>query len=187
MSKDTKYFEHYLPDTKMTNDLFRNHILCHSSLLPSQIRYNLILEPPITEESSTPYSIGINQRNYGDPSINNYTNDPEALTLVYDPEERNREECDYPTRIDFKDRFFIGREQGNVSFTLPTEKELLVYQHNLPTGGSKVMVIVSHYRCDWGNCPGDYVTVEEMVPSQWGRTLEEDDGEYDDDEEDDDD
>ena len=86
---------------------------------------------------------------------------------MYDEEERHGEKCDLPTRIDFKDRFFIGLEQSNgVKFTLPTDNELKAYKHAIPTQPTKAIIIVSHFRCDWGNCPKDYITVEDMLPTK---------------------
>jgi len=164
---DTKLFQSYVPNEKLANDLFRNHILCHSSLLPSAIRYNGIIQPPANDNNGNSllnYDIGINQKTYYDSSSKNLN---ESLTLVYDEEERHGEKCDLPTRIDFKDRFFIGLEQSNgVKFTLPTDNELKAYKHAIPTQPTKAIIIVSHFRCDWGNCPEDYITVEDMLPTK---------------------
>merc|ERR1711862_845077 len=71
----------------------------------------------------------------------------------------------HTTRIDFKDRFFIGSTQKQVKLILPTQKEMEYYKHAIPKHtNSKVVIIVNHYRCDWGNCPNDYITVEGVLP-----------------------
>ena len=113
------------------------------------------------------FASGIDQKLYGTPSEPiTLKNKPDALRLVYDEEEHNIEKCDAaPTRIDFKDRFFIGKEQLSVTIQLPTDTELEAYKHAIPTQRTKAVVIICHPPCDYGNCPDDYITIEQMLPA----------------------
>lgn len=139
-------------------------IVCHTALLPSEIRYKGILYSSPDDK----LIIGMDQKTYGSPTESITLKDQaNALKLVYDEEEHNKEICDAaPTRIDFKDLFSIGNEQLSVSIQLPTDNEIKAYKHAVLTQRTKVVPIICHLICDWGNCPDDYITVEHVPPAE---------------------
>ena len=103
--------------------------------MPSAIRYNNIVQSPSIDDdesttTKTSLDTGINQNEYY--KYKTLLNLNESLALVYDVQERQSEKCDLLTRIDYKDRFFIGMEQSSgVSFTLPNLNELKAYKHSI--------------------------------------------------------
>jgi len=107
--------------------LFRSrHVICHTALLPSRIRYDGIL----TETTGV---IGGDSNNY-DRGMNKYfENKYESISLdgklplVYDPNDRQRCQA---LEIDHKDFFYVREGDDFLAVTVPNDSELEAYDHN---------------------------------------------------------
>lgn len=52
------------------------------------------------------------------------------------------------------------------NYQLPTDNEIKAYKHAILTQRTKVVPIICHLICDWGNCLDDYITVEHVLPAE---------------------
>jgi len=133
---------------------FHSPSFCHTGLLPSHIRYNNILYPPLSSSPTNhSYYLGISRSSLTS-SFDDQTTD---IQLIHDP---GTVKCVNVTlEQDFKDYFLIGL--SNIShLTLPNKYEMKAYRPQK----SEVTIMICHVQCDWNICPSDYITVKNILP-----------------------
>jgi len=121
--------------------IFRAHSICHTALLPSEIRYSGILSPNFhrIRRDGEGYDLG--------QSSGAYVVNSGQVPLIYDPSER--QECNL-LNIDFKDYFLVPPTTDWLSITLPSAKETEVYGKQVTQ--REGIILICSKKCE-GNCP----------------------------------
>jgi len=158
---NVEFLQNFIQDEELARILIQNQAVCHTALLPSQIRFKHILRPPpiVVEGYESDFFAGQSH-------LESLSATEDSMTLVFDPDEykdQKSEECDVLTRIDFKDRFLVGSQQTKVK--LPTKKEIDVYYSTQDS--TKATIIMCLFRCNWGKCPADYIEVNDIHKYIW--------------------
>ena len=126
--------------------LFRTHSICHTALLPSDIRYNniLSLDSPYTkiDQGNDSYFIGYNRIDHP-PSDTD-----QRLPLFFDPYERQK--CDLLEK-DFKDYFGVFHSKNWYSIEMPNPNEIKAYGRDTMKKEGFIMICLR--KCLLSPCP----------------------------------
>jgi len=130
------------------NRLFRTNAICRTALLPSQERYEGILDKSHKKATSyyEGYQKGFSQFLLGTPPIKGTT-----MPLVYNA--NDRQACEH-LEIDHKDFFLVREGDGWLSTTAPHNSEIEAYGKNLNVEG---VIVVCLKLCPYGICPDESI------------------------------
>jgi hypothetical protein len=143
--------------------LFKGKSFCHTALLPSRARY---LGHVGTPQRNTvtgrveQYDIGIPQlvaNTIAPTLLGGGGRGGSAMPLAYAPDERD--DCELPTKIDFKDFFYTHYNHGWTKIFLPSnDAEAQAYNHD-PTA-VQGLILVRLSQCPQNKCqPGDLKSI----------------------------
>ena len=146
--------DEYVHDDVSLETLINAPSYCHTARLPAEIRYQGILTGRTDLADRNNYDGGMDLGN----ALVAPTSPDGIMPLVYDSSQRQT--CDIPLQIDFKDFFFVsGRYLQYASLTVPTDAEIAVYggPHQL-----QGLIMVCSAACGW-NCPSETIPVLEGI------------------------
>jgi len=124
--------------------LYKNPSICHTALLPAETRYLGILTES-DKKGPLDYDKGMTQ-NSADKSPGKKDQCP--MRLVFS--EEDRQTCEVPLQMDYKDFFYTTALDGWTSLTIPNDAELAAYGPDFKPKGVLVLCFVG---CNWGKCP----------------------------------
>lgn len=135
------------PDLDRWRDLlFKDARICHTALLPADIRYKGILTEsgPINPLEWENQPVELQSGN-----ISKVPNNGTTIRLVAEMAERQY--CPIVPNIDHKDYFYIGYGEGWKELVLPNDREMDTYVKGKQS--LKGYISICFVRCDWGHCP----------------------------------
>lgn len=139
--------------------LMRGPNYCHTTKLPSEVRYLGILTETTTQIGSLDYDKGIGVRTlvnmmYDSDGIST-TSGVQPMMLSYD--EEDRQNCPIPTNLDYKDFFYVGANTGWRQLILPNQFERNAYYNDDKSSKPPQLqgfVAMCMTLCPWDQCPG---------------------------------
>jgi len=125
--------------------LFKDARICHTALLPADIRYKGILTEsgPIDPLEWENQPVELQSGN-----ISEVPNNGTTIRLVAEMSERQY--CPIVPNIDHKDYFYIGHGEDWKELVLPNEREMETYLESKQS--LQGYISVCFVRCDWGKC-----------------------------------
>ena len=96
----------------------------------------------------------------------------DTLSIVHQENDNSKlKNCDnIQLDVDYKDIFFIGKNDINTTLQIPNEAELQYYTHNNYNVQneqiSKCSIMFVLYTCPWHKCPKDYITIESLIANK---------------------
>lgn len=124
--------------------LFKLHSICHTALLPSEIRYDgMVSISRVHGKFEGGYYMGHSSDNIPLPDG--------SLPLLYDPLERQG--C-HLSRIDFKDYFLVPSTHGWLSVTVPNTEEIQKYGKETSTKEGYILICLR--QCPDEICPPNF-------------------------------
>lgn len=147
-------------DFDIVHTILRGDSLCHTSRIPSQIRYNGFLTmsdkvggPSVWGQET--YDIGTEleiARGLNETSL-------QAIPVVWESNSRERQsDCPFVIAPDPKDYFFVQHGYGWQPLTIPNDATRIAYKYDVSKLKGVVTLILQ--TCDWGKCPKGFLTHE---------------------------
>ena len=156
--------------------LLRDPILCHTGILPAEIRFRGILtESNITGNvHNQNYDMAnsfetLEQQERPKKEVGTGFVDPrQPNSIPFVMSEKEREQCPDTGQLmrhDFGDWYHLSSLQGWRSIVLPNDSEIQYYNFN-PRNGHK-WIFLCLKKCSWGKCPKD--DLHDYLPGNWAR------------------
>jgi hypothetical protein len=158
-------------DFDMVYTILRGESICHTSRIPSQIRYlghltqsDKVGGPSVWGEET--YDIGIELKEAQKMNETTLT----GMPVVWDASTAERKsDCPFVIAPDPKDYFYIQYTYGWQQLTIPNDATRSAYQYDPSKMKGVVMLILQ--TCDWGNCPKEFLTHEHYGDQEKGWEL----------------
>jgi len=131
---------------RFINPMFGHPVLCSTTLLPSQARYLGILRPGWNPTEAQTFDPGTPRR-----KADGYSTPDGPMLLTW--AERDREKCEVPLNLDFKDYYYANDKMGWSRLLMPNQAEMQMYGRNGTITFERALLVVCHVLCDWGKCP----------------------------------
>jgi len=141
----------------------KTRIICHTALLPAEIRYLGILTE--TDMVGTHgYEKGVSQMQADSDVASESEKHKRQMRLTFDTSTRQAN-CPVDVKWDYKDFFYTTQNDGWTSLTVPNKAEMEYYIGEgayEPEG----VIVLCFVKCDWGKCPEGEMQTNEIVDGQ---------------------
>jgi len=138
----------------------KNTSICHTALLPAEIRYLGILTE--TDMVGTHgYEKGISEEQADAKKAVESEKDKRQMRLTYESATR-QPNCPVDLKWDYKDFFYSTQSDGWTSLTVPNKAEIEYYigQGAYEPEG---VIMLCFMKCDWGRCPEGEMQWNELM------------------------
>jgi len=138
----------------------KTRIICHTALLPAEIRYLGILTE--TDMVGTHgYEKGISEEQADAKKAVESEKDKRQMRLTYESATR-QPNCPVDLKWDYKDFFYSTQSDGWTSLTVPNKAEIEYYigQGAYEPEG---VIMLCFMKCDWGRCPEGEMQWNELM------------------------
>jgi hypothetical protein len=158
------------PDPSLDLDVFwRGPSMCRTGRLPAQSRY--LGYTTNTDKVGNIAVLGTEEYDTGMSVLDaTSTNNPQngAMVLVYQPG-IDRSPCNAISKPDYKDFFLAHQIHGQVSLSLPNEKERKAYEFD--HSHYKGLIVVVFVQCEWQKCKKEEVRPETYPEGKFEITV----------------
>jgi hypothetical protein len=142
-------------DVNLPDMIHHAPAICHTSLIPSQIRYNGILTES-DQKGMLDYEKGILK------VVADKAQSQGPMRLIMNDAEFDPP-CPVFIRADFKDYFYSNEKDGWTHLTFPNDSELQEYGPFQAKG----LIMVCFVLCDWGKCPDGDIREPDLSSGKW--------------------
>lgn len=141
----------------------REKAICHNAQLPSQARYDGLVT---NSNKKGKYQFSGLYSNYDEGyEVERLkqlpiSQDLRPLKVGYFKEERQN--CDTPLQIDFKDAFYVDGKFFWTGDIVPNEASKRAFLSDEDSVGRKGLVMMCNRKCDWGQCATNFLQISDV-------------------------
>merc|ERR1719215_262833 len=73
-----------------------------------------------------------------------------------------RQNCETPLQIDYKDAFYVDASFGWTGTIVPNEASKRAFLSDEDPIERKGLVMLSNQKCDWGQCPTNFLQISDV-------------------------
>jgi hypothetical protein len=149
-----------LEGLNLTSLLYMRRAYCHTARLPAETRFLGIL----TESSQVGffhYDKGVSVKRAGME-----TNNSTRMRLAFQDSER--QDCEVPLNVDYKDFFYVGEPEGAKSLVLPNDAEIRAYGMSQPLVG---IIGFTLAMADYSRYPTGYLRDSHLETGEWEMSV----------------